>query len=85
MANQTVKVQARMEPDLKKAAEAVFDQLGISATEAIRIFYKQVELHQGLPFEVKIPNETTLAALHEAEKPEHLETFDSVDELFDNL
>lgn len=85
MANQTVKVQARMEPDLKKAAEAVFDQLGISATEAIRIFYKQVELHQGLPFEVKIPNETTLAALQEAENPERLETFDSVDELFDNL
>ncbi|NEP63254.1 MAG: type II toxin-antitoxin system RelB/DinJ family antitoxin [Symploca sp. SIO2G7] len=85
MANQTVKVQARMEPDLKKAAEAVFDQLGISATEAIRIFYKQVELHQGLPFEVKIPNETTLTALQEAENPERLETFDSVDELFDNL
>ncbi len=48
-------VQARMHPDLKAAAESVFAHLGLSPSEAIRVFYKQVELHQGLPFDLKIP------------------------------
>lgn len=48
-------VQSKMPPDLKAAAESVFAHLGLSPSEAIRVFYKQVELHQGLPFDLKIP------------------------------
>ncbi len=48
-------VQSKMPPDLKAAAESVFARLGLSPSEAIRVFYKQVELHQGLPFDLKIP------------------------------
>ncbi len=51
----TEMIRARMEPDLKQEAEAIFSALGISPTEAITLFYKQVTLHNGLPFEVKIP------------------------------
>jgi DNA-damage-inducible protein J len=45
-------VRARIEPDLKQHAEEVFHNLGISVTQAITIFYKQVEMRNGLPFNV---------------------------------
>ena len=56
-------VRARMSPDVKEAAEAVFSKLGLGHTEAIRLFYQQVILNQGLPFGVKIPNAETVRAL----------------------
>ena len=52
-------IRARIEPDLKANAESVFRRLGVSTTQAIAIFYKQVILRQGLPFDVAIPNPTT--------------------------
>ncbi|MFA7173508.1 MAG: type II toxin-antitoxin system RelB/DinJ family antitoxin [Kiritimatiellia bacterium] len=42
-------VRARLEPDLKTKAEHVFHRLGLNATQAITMFYKQVELRGGLP------------------------------------
>jgi DNA-damage-inducible protein J len=52
-------VRARLEPALKKHADQVFQRLGINATQAITMFYKQVELRGGLPFNVAIPSEVT--------------------------
>lgn len=85
MPNKTLRVQARIEPDLKVAAEKVFESLGLTPTEAIRVFYKQVELHQGLPFDLKIPNQTTLAAIAETENLESLEIYTNTSDLFENL
>ena len=48
-------VRARLEPKLKSRAETVFQRLGLNATQAITIFYRQVELRDGLPFDVAIP------------------------------
>lgn len=56
-------VRARMSPDMKIGAEAVFDKLGLGHTEAIRLFYQQVILNQGLPFGVKVPNAETVRAM----------------------
>lgn len=56
-------VRARMSPDVKEAAEAVFSKLGLGHTDAIRLFYQQVILNQGLPFGVKIPNAETVRAI----------------------
>lgn len=57
--SKTAMIRARIEPELKNRVEAVFKRLGLSATEAVTVFYKQVELRDGLPFNVVIPNETT--------------------------
>jgi DNA-damage-inducible protein J len=62
----TETIRARVEPALKHEAEAVFSQLGLSATEAITLFYKQVTLQHGLPFAVKLPNAETREALQQA-------------------
>ncbi len=46
---------ARIEPDVKNEAEAILGTLGIPASSAINMFYKQIILQGGLPFEVKLP------------------------------
>lgn len=66
MRRQAVKtrmIHARVDPKLQKSAARIFTKLGISTTEAIRLFLKQVELHKGLPFPVEIPNAKTVAAM----------------------
>lgn len=68
----TETIRARVEPGLKQQAEAVLGELGLSATEAITLFYRQVTMHRGLPFEVKIPNAETVEALRQAEEGEGL-------------
>ena len=76
-----------MEPELKQDAENIFSTLGLSPTEAITLFYKQVVLHQGLPFGAKIPNEETLEAIRQLDAGEGLTEYNSIDELmaeFDN-
>lgn len=56
----TANLYARIEPDVKEQAEKVLAVLGISASNAINMFYKQIILQRGLPFEVKIPAEKPL-------------------------
>jgi DNA-damage-inducible protein J len=74
-------VHARIDPQLKKSAERIFTRIGISTTEAIRLFLKQVELHKGLPFAVSIPNDETVAAMREANDPAALKRYRSFREL----
>jgi len=76
-------IQARIEPQDKRSAEGVLHRLGISPTEAIRIFYRQITLRQGLPFSVHIPNETTASTLKKSQKGEGIQEFDSLEDLFD--
>jgi len=68
----TEMIRARVEPALKIEAEEVFDALGLTPTEAITLFYRQVTLHHGLPFPVRIPNATTQAAIQDALSGEDL-------------
>ncbi len=84
MRQQTGKTQmihARIDPKLKRSAERIFSQIGISTTEAIRLFLRQVDLHKGLPFPVRIPNEETVAAMKEANDPATLRRYSSFREL----
>ncbi len=74
-------IRARVEPELKREAETVFSKLGLSATQAITLFYKQVTLQQGLPFAVKIPNAETREALQNAYDGEDLTEYESLDAL----
>lgn len=58
-------ISVRIDHATKAAAENIFSLMGLSATDAIRMFYRQVVIHHGLPFPAKIPNEETLAAFEE--------------------
>ena len=74
-------IRARVEPGLKSEVEGVFSELGLSATEAITLFYKQVAIHHGLPFPVRIPNAATIAAINDARGGVSLIEYSGFDEL----
>jgi DNA-damage-inducible protein J len=56
MATKSTNVYARIEPDVKEQAEKILSALGIPASNAINMFYKQIILQRGLPFDVKLPS-----------------------------
>ena len=71
----TANLYARIEPDVKEQAEGILSALGIPASNAINMFYKQIILHRGLPFEVKMPASRLVDAsmLSDAEMDAELE------------
>jgi DNA-damage-inducible protein J len=80
--NKSAVVHARIEPQTKKKAEGVLRKLGLSPTEAIRLFYRQICLRGGLPFPVLIANELTTKTLEKSHRGEDVETFDTLEEMF---
>jgi len=74
-------IRARIRSDLKHEGNDILHSLGLSTTDAITLFYKQVVAHNGLPFPVKIPNATTKKAMASRNK----KTFSSVKALFKEL
>ena len=78
-------VRARIEPGLKKHTEEIFEHLGLSVTQAITLFYKQVEVRNGLPFDVVIPTSKTLATFQATDADEGLVVCEDADDMFNKL
>ena len=74
--SKTDQIQVRIDSETKAAAEAVFARLGIKPSEAVRMFYHQVELNQGIPFAVRVPNAETLQAIEDIEDKRNLTRHD---------
>jgi len=66
----TETIHTRIDPELKADVDEILSQLGLTSSDAVKLFYKQVVLNNGLPFEIKLPkyNAVTLAAMEEARK-----------------
>ena len=75
MATKSANLYARIEPNVKEQAESILSALGIPASSAINMFYKQIILNRGLPFEVKLPADrmVDVTKLSEAEWDAELE------------
>ena len=82
--NKAATINARIEPALKMQAETILHKVGLSAAEAIRIFYSQVCLQNGLPFDVKIPNKKTRDAINELESGKG-QRFKSMKDVWDSI
>ena len=78
-------IRARVDPGLKEEAESVFAALGLSATQAITLFYQQVKWVRGLPFEVCAPNEETRQTFEETDAGQDLVRCENAQELFERL
>ena len=78
-----VTIQARVSPELKEQAEAVFNAIGMTTAETIRLFLKQAVNSGGLPFQptTKMPNAETAAAIMDLEDGGG-ERFQAVEEMF---
>ena len=89
MAN-TTNFSVRMDSDIKRQCEALYNELGMNLTTAINVFLRQSLRVGGFPFDVKLdqPNKETIAAMLEAEriaKDPSVKGYDDLDELFAEL
>ncbi len=80
----TAIINARVKPDLKNDVEAILGKLGITTTQAITMFFEQVRINKGIPFELKIPSDETLQALEDARANRDLEAV-SIEQLRKSL
>ena len=85
MSAKTMTVNTEIDPELKRASEEILKRLGLTFSEAIRLFLKQVIVSRGLPFDMNIPNAETRQALAEAEQKDTLDYFETPEELFKDL
>ena len=75
MTQKSANIYARIEPDVKKEAEDILASLGVSASSAINMFYKQIILRKGIPFDVSLQKAkpTDISGMSEAELSKELE------------
>lgn len=81
----TTTVRARIEPKLKHDVEHVLNTLGLTFSEAIELFLRQVKLNNGIPFEIRIPNKETLKTFDDTDKKKNLTRYKSAKEMFKKL
>jgi DNA-damage-inducible protein J len=82
--HKTATVNTRIDPLLKERAENILHQVGLSAAEAVRLFYTQICLHKGLPFEARIPNKASIQAMKDAANRKTKKA-SRIDDIFENL
>ena len=78
-------IQTRVDPVIKHNAQIILKKLNISMSEAISMYLSQITLHNGIPFDLKIPNQVTAKTLKSTDRGEDVHKVDSVDALFQEL
>lgn len=87
----TSAINVRIDPKIKEEVEKILNKLGMTATEAINIYLRQIIMNEGIPFEVKIPkfSNEMLESLAEAEEimkhPNKYPSYNSINELMEAL
>ncbi len=83
--SKTAMIRARTELKLKSKVEKIFKALGLTASQAINLFYHRVELENGLPFDVRIPNTKTLHSIMDVENKKNLHSHSHVETMLKDL
>jgi DNA-damage-inducible protein J len=79
--NKTAVVSARITPEAKISAEKVLEKLGLTTTDAITMLFQQINLRQGIPFPVEIPNTETMKAIADTDAGIDVSVATSLEEL----
>lgn len=83
--NKTAMIRARTEPMLKQEVERIFKELGLTVTEAINLFFRQIKLRKGLPFDVSIPNKKTTKVFKDTDSGKNIVRCKNTKDMFDEL
>jgi DNA-damage-inducible protein J len=83
--SKTATVRARLEPSLKERAEEILQSLGLSTTQAITLYYKQIEMNNGLPFDVVVPSALTKRTMDGTDSGEGLILCEDAEDMFKKL
>ena len=81
----TATVRARVEPELKIEVESVLTELGLSVSEAIELYMRQIKLVHGIPFDIRIPNKETQQTFNNTDLGEELNYYDNPEDMFKKL
>ena len=82
--SKTASARALIDPQIKKEAENILKELGLSVSKSFELYYRQIIAHHGLPFELRVPNEKTMKAIENSRQGKG-KTFSTPEELFDDL
>lgn len=80
----TATARALIEPEVKKEAESILKELGLSVSNSVELFYRQVVAQRGLPFELQVPKKKTMKAIRDSRKGKGV-TFSNTEDLFKDL
>ena len=83
--NNGATIHARIDAQTKSQAQSILSELGMTLSEAITLYLRQIVFNKGIPFELKIPNELTLKTIEKSERGEELHEASSVEEMFKEL
>lgn len=81
----TATIRARIEPRLKSEAEGILSQLGLTATQAITLFFRQLVLQRRLPIDLALPNAVTLETFAATDQGEDLVRCEDLQDMFEKL
>lgn len=81
----TANISARIDPETKTQAVNILHSLGLNTSQAISLFFKKIIHTRGIPFEIKLPNETTIETFEKTDAGKELHRVSSVDELAKEL
>jgi len=73
-------INARIDSDLKNDVQKILDDLGITVSEAIRIFFNKIKICKGIPFDVTLSKETK-EAIEDAKTNKNYHKMKNIDEL----
>ncbi len=84
MPSETTMIHVRVNSDLKKKASLTPNKMGLSMSDAVRLLLTRVEAEQAFPFEVRVPNAETIAAMEAGDRGEVI-SFGSIEEMMADL
>ena len=77
-------IHVRVDEQLKQNATQTLEAMGLSVSDAVRVFLTRVATEKAIPFDIRVPNPETVQAMEEA-RAGSLKRFNSIDELMDDL
>ncbi len=83
--NQNASVNVRVAQKVKTDAEEVLSKLGLTMSEAVNVYLRQIALKGGIPFELTLPNRKTVQAMREIEKKRNLKSFPDAESMIREL
>ncbi|MBL4817936.1 MAG: type II toxin-antitoxin system RelB/DinJ family antitoxin [Deltaproteobacteria bacterium] len=81
----TATLNIRLDPSVKTRARKILEEIGLTTSEAITLFFKKVISEKGIPFAVKMPNRRTRKVIEDSRNGINVNEYDSVDDLFKSL
>jgi len=77
----TAIINARIDPAVKKEVVEILNSLGLTTSQAISLFFKQIIYKRGIPFEIRIPSPQSMQTIAKVEAGEGLHEVSDADDL----